>query len=109
MNGIESFGKVGHCVVIGVAVLNIKSFPWVTSYREEKGGEPGRCRSMAIICKFGEGKELGPITLFIISKKPHIRFNLLIHMLGLAIGLRVIGSRWVFLYMQDLVKFPHES
>ena len=61
----------------------------------KEGGDHGRRVRRVVVRKLGQGKEVGPIVLLVVDVYPKILFQDLVDPFGLAIRLRVIGSRKV--------------
>jgi len=69
-------------------------FGMKTLVSEERGDHGRRVRHV-IVCKLGQGKEVDPIVLLVVDIHPKILFQDLVDPFGLAVSLRVIGSRKV--------------
>ncbi|KAG5341968.1 hypothetical protein C0989_006480 [Termitomyces sp. Mn162] len=75
---------------------------------EEEWGELGGYVNMVDVLELGIREEFILVILAFIAEKVEILLQLLVHMLGLAIGLWVVGGGGVKLHSEQLVELPGE-
>ncbi len=81
---------------------------WISSIQNEEGAFARGAMDSIVVCEFGKWQPVGPIVLVIVNEDPEIFLDLLVNLLGLAIRLRMPGSRCIRHDVEQSVKLLHE-